>query len=363
MAAFPGGTPRRGELDRLVPDRPVCLESRDGHSAWVNTRALELAGVTAATADPSDGRIERDPDGTPDGHPARGRHRSRRPVHARRHPGRPRGRAPAGPGTPARARRSRRGRTRSSRPTARSGPTRRSPSRGELTARVVGALWWEHQRGADQIDEFVERRRSTAIGRYAPTSVKLMQDGVLENFTGAMLEPYLDGDGGTTDNRGMLQLDPEGLMDWVPRLDALGFQVHFHAIGDRAVREALDAVEAARRANGPIRHATPHRPHPGHPPRRHRALPRPRRHGQRPAVLGEPRGPDGGADDPVPRRSRALAVPVPLAACRRCDARDGLRLERLDRRPAARDGTRGRASSPPSRTSSARCSCRTSGSS
>jgi predicted amidohydrolase YtcJ len=66
-----------------------------------------------------------------------------------------------------------------------------------------------------------------------------------------MLEPYLDGRGGTTDNRGLLQLDAEGLMDWVPQLDALGFQPHFHAIGDRAVRVALDAVEAARRANGP----------------------------------------------------------------------------------------------------------------
>jgi predicted amidohydrolase YtcJ len=78
-----------------------------------------------------------------------------------------------------------------------------------------------------------------------------MMDGVLENFTGAMLDPYLDGRGGTTDNRGLLQIDPAGLSTWVPRLDALGFQPHFHAIGDRAVRASLDAVEAARRANGP----------------------------------------------------------------------------------------------------------------
>ncbi len=95
------------------------------------------------------------------------------------------------------------------------------------------------------------RREATAIGRYAPTSVKLMMDGVLENFTGAMLEPYGDGHGGTTDNRGLLQIDPDGLASWVPAIDALGFQPHFHAIGDRAVRASLDAVEAARRANGP----------------------------------------------------------------------------------------------------------------
>jgi len=75
-------------------------------------------------------------------------------------------------------------------------------------------------------------------------------DGVLENFTGAMLEPYLDRQGAVTDNRGLLQIDPDGLATWVPTLDALGFQPHFHAIGDRAVRASLDAVEAARRANG-----------------------------------------------------------------------------------------------------------------
>jgi predicted amidohydrolase YtcJ len=78
-----------------------------------------------------------------------------------------------------------------------------------------------------------------------------MMDGVLENFTGAMLEPYGDGRGGTTANRGLLQIDPDGLATSVPKLDALGFQPHFHAIGDRAVRASLDAVEAARRANGP----------------------------------------------------------------------------------------------------------------
>ena len=67
MADFPGGTPRREDLDRILPDRPVLLTNRDGHGAWVNSRALEIAGVTAATEDPADGRIERDPDGSPTG--------------------------------------------------------------------------------------------------------------------------------------------------------------------------------------------------------------------------------------------------------------------------------------------------------
>ncbi len=132
--------------------------------------------------------------------------------------------------------------------------------RGELTGRVVGALWWERSRGPEQVEELLERRRTTAGGRYAPTSVKLMLDGVLENFTGAVLEPYLGADGRPTTNHGIRQIDPGILADAVTRLDALGFQPHFHAIGERAVREALDAVEAARRANG----MTDTRPHIAH---------------------------------------------------------------------------------------------------
>ena len=250
MAAFESGTPRREDLDRIVPDRPAFLTNRDGHGAWVNSRALELAGITADTPDPSDGRIERDPDGTPSGT----LHEGAMDLVARLLPD----------DSPADLEEALRlgqrhlhgfGITGWQDAIIESGVEERAyvtlANRGELTARVVGAMWWEWKRGADQIDEFVERRRATSIGRYRATSVKLMMDGVMENFTAAMREPYGDGKGGTTDNRGLLQIDPDGLASWVPQLDALGFQPHFHAIGDRAVRSALDAVEAARRANGP----------------------------------------------------------------------------------------------------------------
>ena len=250
MAAFDGGTPRREDLDRIVPDRPAFLTNRDGHGAWVNSKALELAGITADTLDPSDGRIERDPDGTPSGT----LHEGAMDLVSRLLPD----------DTPADLEEALRlgqrylhsfGITAWQDAIVEPQTEERAyvglASRGELTARVVGAMWWEHHRGAEQIDEFVARRSATSMGRYRATSVKLMMDGVLENFTGAMLEPYGDGHGGTTDNRGLLQIDPTGLADWVPKLDALGFQPHFHAIGDRAVRASLDAVEAARRANGP----------------------------------------------------------------------------------------------------------------
>ncbi|MFL5687036.1 MAG: amidohydrolase [Chloroflexota bacterium] len=250
MAAFDGGTPRREQLDRVVPDRPAFLTNRDGHGAWVNSKALEIAGITADTPDPSDGRIERNPDGSPSGT----LHEGAMALVTRLMPD----------DTPAELEEALRlgqrylhgfGITAWQDAIVESGTEERAyvalASRGELTGRVVAAMWWERSRGGEQIDEFVERRRTTSIGRYRATSVKLMMDGVLENFTGAMLEPYEDGKGGMTDNRGLLQIDPDGLAEWVPRLDALGFQPHFHAIGDRAVRASLDAVEAARRANGP----------------------------------------------------------------------------------------------------------------
>ena len=250
MDDFPGGTPRREDLDTIVPDRPVILSNRDGHGAWVNTAALELAGITPDTADPVDGRIERDPDGSPTGTLHEGAIDLVRRLEPDDLPTDLEEALRLGqaylhslgitawqdaivtPETEERA-------------------YVALASRGELTGRVVGAMWWERARGPEQIEEFVERRRVTSIGRYKATSVKLMMDGVLENFTGAMNEPYGDGRGGTTDNRGLLQIDPDGLRKWVPQLDALGFQPHFHAIGDRAVRASLDAVEAARRANGP----------------------------------------------------------------------------------------------------------------
>jgi predicted amidohydrolase YtcJ len=250
MDDFPGGTPRREDLDAIVSDRPVFLSNRDGHGGWANSRALEIAGVTADTTDPADGRIERDADGSPTGT----LHEGAMDLVERQLPD----------DTPADLEEALRlgqaylhslGITAWQDAIVTPQTEERAyvalASRGELTARVVGAMWWERHRGAEQIEEFVERRRATSMGRYRATSVKLMMDGVLENFTGAMLEPYGDGHGGTTGQRGLIQIDPEGLSTWVPKLDALGFQPHFHAIGDRAVRESLNAVEAARRANGP----------------------------------------------------------------------------------------------------------------
>jgi hypothetical protein len=249
MDDFAGGIPTRADLDRVVPDRPALLRSRDGHTAWVNSRALELAGVTAATVDPEDGRIDRDENGDPVGALQEGAVE----LVERLLPVTTREELVAALQL-AQAELHSLGITNWQdaivEPANEEIAYVELAGRGELSARVVGALWWERSRGAEQIEELVERRTRTTTDRYHATSVKIMQDGVVENFTAGVLEPYLDKDGRPTDNRGLSQVDPEALKGYVATLDELGFQPHFHAIAERAVREALDAVEAARRANG-----------------------------------------------------------------------------------------------------------------
>ena len=120
---------------------------------------------------------------------------------------------------------------------------------GTLTARVTGALWWDRGRGGEQLDDLLGRRAAGQAGRFRASTVKIMQDGVAENFTAGMIDPYLDGCGCQTQARGLSYVAPGELAAQVTRLDAAGFGVHVHAIGDRAVREALDAFAAARTAN------------------------------------------------------------------------------------------------------------------
>jgi predicted amidohydrolase YtcJ len=252
MDAFPNGTPSKELLDAIVSDRPVYLPNRDGHSAWVNSFALKLAGITRDTDDPRDGRIERDAQGEPQGtlHEGAGSlvaDLAPEPTDEEMMDAVLEGqRAMFAWGVTAwqDAIVDVVGEMKNLEAYLRTGAD------GSLKARVVGALWWDRAKGLEQIDALVERRSRGPAGRFSPTSVKIMQDGVCENFTAAVLDPYLGPDGHATGNRGISFVDPAVLNEAVPRLDALGFQVHFHALAERAVREALDAIEAARRANG-----------------------------------------------------------------------------------------------------------------
>jgi predicted amidohydrolase YtcJ len=253
MPAFGPTGPTAAALDAVTGDRPAFLPNRDHHGAWVNTAALRLAGLGRDTPDPADGRIERDAEGRPTGT----LHEGAMALVQRHIP--PTGDDEydagllvaqeylhslgvtawqdailgvyAGNGDPASA-------------------YLRAVRAGRLTARVRGALWWERDAGLEQVDGLVERRTTYTVGRLDAGSVKVMQDGVVENHTAGLSTPYRDGCGGHTHNTGLSFVDPAVLRDAVTRLDAEGFQVHVHAIGDRAVREALDAFEVARAANG-----------------------------------------------------------------------------------------------------------------
>jgi len=253
MSAFPGGTPTASALDAVTGDRPAFLPNRDGHGAWVNSAALRLAGIDRDTADPADGRIERDADGNPSGT----LHEGAMTLVNRLLPPEPPERMVEALLTGQRHLHSfgvtawQDAIVGSYGDAGDPGPAYLAAAAdGRLTGRVVGALWWDRTAGLEQIPLLLERREQYRGGRFAATSIKVMQDGVAENFTGSMLEPYLDGHGHPTDNSGISFVDPSLLNEAVPMLDAAGFQVHFHAIGDRAVRECLDAVEHAIARNG-----------------------------------------------------------------------------------------------------------------
>ncbi len=250
MSAFgPGGMARRQLIDAVVPDRPVYLASADGHTVWVNSKALEIGHVTRETRDPPDGRIDRDRNGDAVGTlqegagelveskvPAPSAQRREAALHYAL-------KLLNGFGITA------------MQDAATDEPALKTytalDSRGELTMHVVGAIWWERRQGLEQIDNILRLRKQYTHGHVDAGTVKIMQDGILENYTAVLLKPYLGKPGNVL---GIPMVNPQQLKEAVTRLDADGFQVHFHAIGDGAVRQALDAIEAARTHNGDLAH-------------------------------------------------------------------------------------------------------------
>ncbi|MEO7123733.1 MAG: amidohydrolase [Lacisediminihabitans sp.] len=259
---FPGGVPTRHELDAVVPDRPVILRSADRHVSWVNSRALEIAGVTAHTPDPDDGRVVRDSQGNPSGIFYEG------------------GIALIERASPAPSQSAlKRGLMVAQEYALSLGITGwqdallrvqqngvdsldaylEAISEGGLKVKVTGALWWDRTRGLEQLPELVARRRRAEgkSDRFRADSIKIMLDGIPESFTALLSHPYHDGHGNPTNNSGIRHIDTAALRQIVRALDAEGFQMHFHAIGDQAVRESLDAL-AELPGNSDLRHHLAH---------------------------------------------------------------------------------------------------------
>lgn len=260
-------------LDAAVPDRPVMLRAWDYHTAWVNTRALEIAGIDDQTPDPVLGSLPRRPDGS-----VMGTLREWGAVDLVK--------AHAGP-PPLEVRIE--SIERASRAYAALGVTWVQDAwvdAEELEAYLEAgrqdrlgiaynlALYADPRRGLEQLDWIQQARRAVeALDHPLLTAhtVKFFADGVVENETAAVLEAYhsADQEEATPDAatreaaphqaaghqhphpHGMLVWEPEDLREMVVAVDRLGFQPHLHAIGDRATRVALDAIEAAVQANGP----------------------------------------------------------------------------------------------------------------
>ncbi|MFD6054257.1 amidohydrolase [Agromyces sp. NPDC060279] len=246
--------PTRQELDRIVPDRPVALSDAGHHTLWVNSRALELAGVDADTPEPRNGHIHRDEHGVPTGYlnetaaelvgrvvpPATEQEMSAGLRNAEEYLwslgvtgwheailGEYNGKADA---TPAYL---------------------RGIADGSLRSEASGALWIAPGLGEADVPalvaRFVELRERNAAAGFDTSTAKAMIDGVPHGETAALLEPYCShGDGFA----GELHFDEAAIRALVAQLDAAGFALHLHIMGDRGVRVALDAIEAARAENG-----------------------------------------------------------------------------------------------------------------
>ena len=244
---FPAANPRKETLDAVIADRPVYLTSADGHSAWVNSRALALASVTAATPDPPLGRIERD---GATGEPSGTLREEAKQLVSRLLP-------------EATAAERREGIVRAVELAHRAGlvglfdatvdaielPDYREVGRqGKLDVHLGVALYVDPEKPfAPQLAELLALRREDWGPHVRITAAKLYADGVIESGTAALLAPYLDRDG----SRGVLEWDEGKLREAAIALDREGLQLHVHAIGDRAIRVTLDTVAAVRRANGP----------------------------------------------------------------------------------------------------------------
>jgi predicted amidohydrolase YtcJ len=247
LALFGQDGPDKALLDAIDTERPIILWASDGHNAWANSRALELAEITLETENPELGVIERNAFGEPSGTLRETAQELVRAV------------MPA--------------------PTLESNVAALKmgihhlnshgitsyidawvgeedyqsyevlEQAGDLTARVVTSLTFGSgfaKHSGEEFERVLAGRGAYESERLNHDSIKFFVDGVLEGESAALLEPYI----GKHGHRGELILSPAELDAAVTRFDAMGLQVHMHAIGDRAVRAGLDAIEAAWKVNG-----------------------------------------------------------------------------------------------------------------
>lgn len=250
----PSGLPPKSLLDAIAPDTPITLLSNGAHSVWANSAAIESAGITAETKDPKGGRIDRDP---VTGEPSGSFQESAMPLIQDSEPASTLTQRMAGLAYAQRLFHSfgitgvHDAYVEVSRETAYTNMEAYTAfaDAEELKMHVVAAMLYDPTLPLEpQIELFKELRQSADRQHVKATAVKILVDGVATSYSAAMLEPYADRE---ADGVSGTPLIPRAeMIDLVARLDALGFQMHFHSIGDAATRYSLDAIEAARAQNG-----------------------------------------------------------------------------------------------------------------
>lgn len=250
----PSGLPPKSLLDAIAPDTPITLLSNGAHSVWANSAAIESAGITAETKDPKGGRIDRDP---VTGEPSGSFQESAMPLIQDSEPASTLTQRIAGLAYAQRLFHSfgitgvHDAYVEISRETAYTNMEAYTAfaDAEELKMHVVAAMLYDPTLPLEpQIELFKELRQSADRQHVKATAVKILVDGVATSYSAAMLEPYADREADGV--RGTPLIPRAEMIDLVARLDALGFQIHFHSIGDAATRYSLDAIEAARAQNG-----------------------------------------------------------------------------------------------------------------
>jgi predicted amidohydrolase YtcJ len=242
---FEGGAPKKADLDAVIADRPAVFYGQDGHSSWVNSAALRAAGITRQTPDPPGGRILRDAAGEPSGTLVE---EAAQDLVEARIPKPSREMALAGLRA-AQQRLHSVGITMiqdANVDASTLGFYSDAARSGQLTMKVVAAQITNPNRPASQVDDLVRLRDQHTVGPLTAGTAKIFVDGVIEFRTAALNDPYE----GSEQERGILRWEPGALAELAARLDRSGFQIHMHAIGDRAVGAAVKALAAVRAANG-----------------------------------------------------------------------------------------------------------------
>jgi hypothetical protein len=249
--------PHRSMLDAIIPSVPAVLSSEDGHSKWVNSKTLELAGITRSTPDPEGGVIERDP---ATGEPTGTLREAAAELVAKIFPGYSADELAKGleayqamalsfgittahdasvdvPGNEVLA-------------------YRALQSEGRLRMRFRASVYVDPVKGPSQIPLLVEERRRNTGPLFQTNAAKIFLDGVVEGSTAFLKEEYRHLPG----SRGKLLCTQEELNTICAGLDAAGFQIHFHSIGDAATAAGLDAIAFAEAKDGKrdSRHAFTH---------------------------------------------------------------------------------------------------------